>query len=123
MSSGSTVSNSASIRCWMRRVSARAEGVLPKEPASFIHAGHWERALAVLSLSSRASVNNCVRLVPRETAMRFARRSVVPEISIVVFTTGLYHIYGSAQRGRCGLYILVNGCCQPGTFRAFSESN
>jgi hypothetical protein len=77
---------------WMRRVSARSAAVFPNAPASFSQTGSETGATAVLSLSSRASVKSCLRLIPREAAVLFARRSVVPGISIVVFVGALYHM-------------------------------
>src|SRR5258707_10414849 len=74
----------------MRRVSAIAEPVLPTTPPSLIHIGFFEGAAAVSSLSSTAWVKNWLRVIPRERANTFARRSVLPGISTVVFTRAIY---------------------------------
>src|SRR5713226_5188588 len=98
--SGSTFSNASSITLLIRRVSLRKSFNLPM---CFIQ-GLWPSAGATFSLSSTASVTNCLRGMPCSAAFDFARRKIVSGISKVVFMDTISHIYGrrvNIQRGLC----------------------
>src|SRR5713226_4124772 len=98
--SGSTFSNASSITLLIRRVSLRKSFNLPM---CFIQA-RWPSAGATFSLSSTASVTNCLSGMPCSAAFDFARRKTVSGISKVVFMDTISHIYGrrvNIQRGLC----------------------
>src|SRR5712692_81572 len=114
--STSSSSNASSITLLIRRVSLRKSFSLPR---CFIQA-RWPSAGATFSLSSTASVTNCLSGMPCSAAFDFARRKIVSGISKVVFMDSVSHIYGNesisaalpgrvVSIGNCSDYSCVRG--------------
>lgn len=77
-STGSNPSNSSLIRFWIRRVSARAAGLPPKAPASFIHGGSEQ---ADPTVRRRSSGEQQRRVEPRSTRQsRWGESACQPQL-------------------------------------------